>query len=145
MTASIFRYIPMALSSMPWYMLMVIYHRRFGRSTDSCNHRQSKSPKLQRLFAAEDICFTEHTVVSISGNGRHSIIYIHIWSLGGSTITQQLAKNYSTTQEGTLTLKIGGGGWLVSVDWVEVNNMKFGNVYMNPDCISPSLPLQVAR
>ena len=63
---------------------------------------------LQNAFlAAEDIRFYEHSGIDFRGIGRAIYTYIRYGEVqGGSTITQQLAKNYFLTQERTLTRKI---------------------------------------
>ncbi|MCH3951285.1 MAG: penicillin-binding protein 1A [Acidaminococcus sp.] len=68
-----------------------------------------KVPKnLQNAFlAAEDIRFYNHGGIDFKGIGRAIYTYIRYGEVqGGSTITQQLAKNYFLTQERTLTRKI---------------------------------------
>ncbi len=68
-----------------------------------------KVPKnLQNAFlAAEDIRFYEHGGIDFRGIGRAIYTYIRWGEVqGGSTITQQLAKNYFLTQEQTLSRKI---------------------------------------
>ena len=68
-----------------------------------------KVPKnLQNAFlAAEDIRFYHHGGIDFKGIGRAVYTYIRYGEVqGGSTITQQLAKNYFLTQERTLTRKI---------------------------------------
>ena len=69
----------------------------------------SKVPKnLQNAFlAAEDIRFYQHGGIDFKGIARAIYTYIRYDEVqGGSTITQQLAKNYFLTQERTLTRKI---------------------------------------
>ena len=68
-----------------------------------------KTPKnLQHAFlAAEDIRFYEHGGIDFRGIGRAIYTYIRWGEVqGGSTITQQLAKNYFLTQEQTLSRKL---------------------------------------
>lgn len=68
-----------------------------------------KVPKnLQHAFlAAEDIRFYEHGGIDFRGIGRAIYTYIRWGEVqGGSTITQQLAKNYFLTQEQTLSRKL---------------------------------------
>lgn len=68
-----------------------------------------KVPKnLQNAFlAAEDIRFYEHGGIDFRGIGRAIYTYIRWGEVqGGSTITQQLAKNYFLTQEQTLSRKL---------------------------------------
>ena len=68
-----------------------------------------KTPKnLQHAFlAAEDIRFYEHSGIDFRGIGRAIYTYIRWGEVqGGSTITQQLAKNYFLTQEQTLSRKL---------------------------------------
>ncbi len=69
----------------------------------------AKVPKnLQNAFlAAEDIRFYEHGGIDFRGIARAvytNVLYGEVQ--GGSTITQQLAKNYFLTQERTITRKI---------------------------------------
>ena len=69
----------------------------------------SKVPKnMQNAFlAAEDIRFYEHGGIDFRGIARAvytNLLYGEVQ--GGSTITQQLAKNYFLTQERTITRKI---------------------------------------
>mgnify|MGYP002234327201 FL=1 len=62
----------------------------------------SKVPKnLQNAFlAAEDIRFYQHGGIDFKGIARAIYTYIRYDEVqGGSTITQQLAKNYFLTQE----------------------------------------------
>ena len=69
----------------------------------------NKVPKnLQNAFlAAEDIRFYEHGGIDFKGIGRALYTNIAYGEMqGGSTITQQLAKNYFLTQERTITRKI---------------------------------------
>jgi penicillin-binding protein 1A len=63
---------------------------------------------LQNAFlAAEDIRFYQHGGIDFKGIGRALYTYFRYGEVqGGSTITQQLAKNYFLTQERTLTRKI---------------------------------------
>ncbi len=68
-----------------------------------------KTPKnLQHAFlAAEDIRFYEHGGIDFRGIGRAIYTYVRWGEVqGGSTITQQLAKNYFLTQEQTLSRKL---------------------------------------
>lgn len=68
-----------------------------------------KVPKnLQHAFlAAEDIRFYEHGGIDFRGIGRAIYTYIRWGEVqGGSTITQQLAKNYFLTQEQALSRKL---------------------------------------
>lgn len=68
-----------------------------------------KVPKnLQNAFlAAEDIRFYQHGGIDFKGIGRAIYTYFRWREVqGGSTITQQLAKNYFLTQDQTLTRKI---------------------------------------
>ncbi|WP_337464947.1 penicillin-binding protein 1A [Acidaminococcus timonensis] len=68
-----------------------------------------KTPKnLQHAFlAAEDIRFYEHGGIDFRGIGRAIYTYFRWGEVqGGSTITQQLAKNYFLTQEQTLSRKL---------------------------------------
>jgi penicillin-binding protein 1B len=63
---------------------------------------------LESVTAIEDSSFLEHQGVSVSGVARAFVKNISEgrWAQGGSTITQQLVKNYFLTSEKTISRKI---------------------------------------
>ncbi len=83
------------------------HHGGFGRRPDPGDSRQNPKNLQHAFLAAEDIRFYEHGGIDFRGIGRAIYTYIRWGEVqGGSTITQQLAKNYFLTQEQTLSRKL---------------------------------------
>jgi penicillin-binding protein 1A len=95
---------------------------------------------LQNAFlAAEDIRFYQHGGIDFKGIARAIYTYIRYGEVqGGSTITQQLAKNYFLTQERTLTRKIHEAFIALQIEQKytkkEIFEMYMNQIYFGQGC-----------
>lgn len=74
---------------------------------------------IQALIAVEDRMFYEHNGVSVRGTARAMVANLRAgtWVQGGSTVTQQLIKNYYLSPERTLTRKVNEAMMAVLLEW----------------------------
>ena len=97
---------------------------------------------LEAVVAVEDHRFRQHCGIDIIAIARATWNNIKSWSLreGGSTITQQLAKNLYFTQEKVLTRKAAEAfmAWAIEKQYTKdeilelyVNSIYFGSGYYN--------------
>lgn len=104
-----------ALTTMPLEMPLQIYtadHKLIGyygnRYSLPLTYEELPKPLIDAFLAAEDSAFFEHSGISIKGLGRAitQMISDSNQQTGGSTITQQVAKNYFLSSEQTFERKL---------------------------------------
>ena len=103
------------LKTMPLEMPLQIYtsdHKLIGqygtRYSLPVTYGELPEPLIQAFLAAEDDTFFEHSGISVKGLGRAIMQMMSHSSdqTGGSSITQQVAKNYFLTPEQTFERKL---------------------------------------
>ena len=94
----------------------------------------SESPKALRqgLLAVEDQGFYEHWGISFSGIARAALVNLRAGRVvqGGSTITQQLIKNYYLTQERSFLRKLAEV-WMAMLLELHVDKDEILQAYLN--------------
>lgn len=104
-----------ALTTMPLEMPLQIYtadHKLIGyygnRYSLPLTYEELPRPLIDAFLAAEDSTFFEHSGISVKGLGRAitQMISDSNQQTGGSTITQQVAKNYFLSSEQTFERKL---------------------------------------
>lgn len=104
-----------ALTTMPLEMPLQIYtadHKLIGyygnRYSLPLTYEELPRPLINAFLAAEDSTFFEHSGISVKGLGRAitQMIGDSDQQTGGSTITQQVAKNYFLSSEQTFERKL---------------------------------------
>ncbi|MDO4250655.1 MAG: transglycosylase domain-containing protein [Moraxella sp.] len=103
------------LKTMPLEMPLQIYTAdekliaHYGnRYSLPVTYQELPKPLIQAFLAAEDDSFFEHSGISVKGLGRAitQIVTDDDQQTGGSTITQQVAKNYFLSPEQTIERKL---------------------------------------
>lgn len=99
---------------------------------------------LLSVTAIEDADFLQHRGVSVTGTLRASLrnVLKARWAEGGSTITQQLVKNYFLTPKKTITRKLTEQAMALLLEW-RVNKDDILQAYLNVIYMGQQGPFEI--